>query len=272
VANIDSGVNYRHEALKNNYGGKWLDAVNRRSRPYDDQGHGTHTMGTICGQTRGIGVAPGATWIACKALDSNNRGSEGSLRRCAQWILQQKPDVVSNSWGGGQGADWFNDEIRAWTEAGIIPVFSLGNSGPDCGSANSPADQDNVFSVGSTTIDDLMSDFSSRGPSVQGLMKPEISAPGEDVVSAGHSNTNAYVSMSGTSMACPHVAGAVALMLSANGGRGSVSLDQVRASFEESADHPSVSSNDLSCGTAGDGEYPNNVWGYGRLNIQTVLG
>lgn len=82
-------------------------------------------MGTICGQN-GIGVAPGAKWVACKGL-GNQGGSDVTLSECAQWILdlEEKPTVVANSWGGGQGQSWFDDEIAAWRAANIVPVFAV---------------------------------------------------------------------------------------------------------------------------------------------------
>jgi len=205
VANIDSGVNGYHEALKGNYAGQWYDPVSGTKYPYDGHGHGTHTMGTICGQTQGIGVAPDAKWVACRGLDSQGSGTEANLKACGQWILNltSKPRVVSNSWGGGQSSTFYNDIITMWKNAGILPVFSIGNSGPNCKTANSPGDQSVAWSVGSTKQDDTMSSFSSRGPSnnTQKLLKPEISAPGDQIVSAYISSNSSYVYMSGTSMA-----------------------------------------------------------------------
>lgn len=90
-------------------------------------------MGTLCG-TKGIGVAPGAKWVACKALDENSRGTDVSLHTCAEWILKLRPipQVVSNSWGGGQGEHYYDDVIKAWLAAGVYPVFASGNDGPVC--------------------------------------------------------------------------------------------------------------------------------------------
>jgi hypothetical protein len=202
VAGIDTGVLATHEALKGNYGGKWLDAIAGRTTPYDDHGHGTHTMGTIAG-SKGIGVAPGAKWIACKALGPSG-GNDVSLTRCAEWILKQTPlpKVVCNSWGGGQGATFFNDEIAAWKAAGIIPVFAIGNTGPGCGTAVSPGDQKDVISVGATTSTDTIASFSSRGYAKgTTTIKPEVSAPGARIRSASNTGTTSYAVFDGTSMA-----------------------------------------------------------------------
>jgi len=110
------------------------------------------------------------------------------------------PHLVSNSWGGGQGRPMFHEVIAAWNVAGIIPLFSNGNSGPYCGSANSPADHGQVIGVGSTTNADALSSFSSVGPSTVGTIKPDISAPGSSVNSAYNTADDAYRVLSGTSM------------------------------------------------------------------------
>jgi hypothetical protein len=203
VAGIDTGVRGTHEALVKNYGGAFYDGMNDRTvEPYDDDGHGTHTMGTIAGQN-GIGVAPGAKWIACKGLGPNG-GSDVTLSRCAQWLIKQRPlpKVVCNSWGGGQNDGFFNDEIDAWHGAGIIPVFAIGNEGSGCQTAGSPGDQDNVISVGATDSSDKITSFSSRGYA-KGTrrMKPEVSAPGARIRSAFNKADNSYATLDGTSMA-----------------------------------------------------------------------
>lgn len=108
------------------------------------------------------------------------------------------PDVVSNSWGGGQGQTWFYSTVSVWHSAGIIPVFSVGNSGPNCESANSPGDLVNVIAVGSTNDADNISSFSSRGPARNGAIKPDISAPGHNIRSSWNTGDTAYNTISGT--------------------------------------------------------------------------
>lgn len=172
-------------------------------------------MGTICGKN-GIGVAPNAKWVACKGLGKDG-GTDESLTECAQWIvsLKEKPTVVANSWDHGKVA-WFDDVIAAWNHLEIIPVFSIGDGGDKCGSAKSPGDSLSVISVGATTKSGAIAKFSSRGPPKVGLdqVKPDISAPGVGIRSAY--KDGGYKTMSGTSMACPLVAGAVALMRAVN--------------------------------------------------------
>ncbi|CAL8133613.1 unnamed protein product [Orchesella dallaii] len=188
VANIDTGVRGTHEALAANFRSDhgWFDPYNGTAFPNDQNGHGTHTMGTIAG-TKGIGVAPGSKWIACRGCDSSSCGGE-QLLACGQWMLNPTnpdgngtdpskiPDVISNSWGSSVGGDtWYNATIDAWKAAGILSTFALGNQGPSCRTGGSPGDQPGVFSVGSTDKNDRLSYFSSRGPSASNsqLMKPE---------------------------------------------------------------------------------------------------
>lgn len=115
------------------------------------------------------------------------------------------PNVVSNSWGGGQGDTFYDSVIKAWQTAKVVPVFSQGNSGPACGTGNSPGDNPNVIAAGSTTATDNISAFSSRGPSRRGGVKPDVSAPGTDIRSTWHSSDTAYNTYSGTSMVRPYM-------------------------------------------------------------------
>jgi subtilisin family serine protease len=179
-----------------------------------------------------------------------------------------KPNVVSNSWGGGSGQTWYNQQVTAWRQAGIIPVFAIGNAGPSCGSRNSPGDQPNLISVGATTNQDQMASFSSRGPGPNNSLKPEVSAPGQNIVSCG-TGANDYVTMSGTSMATPHTAGAVCLLLSANPGWG---FQEVHDALTSSAANPTLSAGDRGCGLPTPGQdFPNHAWGHGRIDVAAAL-
>ncbi len=242
VATIDTGVEYTHEALVEHYRGNhhdgsfdhnynWWDPTGVcGDTPCDNAGHGTHTMGTIVGgdldgPLPDIGVAPGAEWISAKGCEDFDC-SEGSLLSAGQFMIAPtdlegnnprpdlRPDIVSNSWGNDNPNDTFYlATVEAWRAAGIIPVFAAGNAGPGCSTAGTPGLFTEVISVGATDKTDLIADFSSRGPSPSDKVSPNVSAPGVDVVSSVPGN--GYQALSGTSMATPHTAGALALMLSA---------------------------------------------------------
>lgn len=275
VSNIDTGVRGTHETLRDNFFGNygWFDPGFGTLIPDDRAGHGTHTMGTIAGKM-GFGVAPGAKWSACRGCASNSC-SQSDLERCAQFIAcptladgsaqdcTKAPQVVSNSWGGGQGNAWYNPSIQLWRTAGIIPVFSNGNSGPSCGSANSPADSvTGVIAVGASTFTDSLASFSSVGPSVTGLVKPDIAAPGQDIRSAYHTGDQAYTSMSGTSMAAPHVAGVVGLLAAENR---NLAYSDVEKFLYQNTDRNIVQTG-RNCGGISETTFPNNAFGWGRLN------
>ncbi len=233
VANVDTGVDWQHPALQSKYRGytgpgklpqhlgNWYDATEQGATyPVDTTGHGTHTMGTMVGDN-GIGVAPGARWIAVKAFDSTGLGLNSWLHAAYQWILAPNgdptlaPDIVNNSWGNDFGASTeFEADVEALLNAGIYPVFAAGNNGPEARTIGSPGSLTNAFAVGATSIEDEITNFSGRGPSPWGQLKPEVSAPGKDVLSAFPGG--AYASLEGTSMATPHASGLAALLLQAS--------------------------------------------------------
>ena len=280
VATIDTGVRVTHEALRDNFVGEygWFDPSRKTAEPNDQNGHGTHTTGNIAGTVRNIGVAPGSQWAACKGCATSSC-SQFDLLGCGQWVAcptdtegnnpdcARAPHLVSNSWGGGRGNTWYADVIKAWQAAGIIPLFSIGNSGPSCGSANSPGDEEQVIGVGSTTVDDVLSSFSSVGPTlIGGRIKPDISAPGSNVFSAYYTSDTAYASLSGTSMACPHAAGVVALLLSE---QRNLTYTQVKESLETGGQP--TGSTGRNCNDIPETEYPNHHVGFGRINAVESL-
>lgn len=275
ISHIDTGVRPTHVLLagthRTDYG--WFDPENHTAVAYDSHWHGTHTMGSIVG-SQSFGVAPGAQWISCKGCRRDEGCYESDLLECAQFVTcptdtdgnnadcSKAPAVVSNSWGGGQGDTFYAGAIQTWIAAGIVPVFSIGNEGPECGTASSPGDDPTVISVGATTSADALADFSSKGAAVTGLIKPEVSAPGEDVISAYSSSDTALAYASGTSMAAPHVTGLIALLLSANS---SLSYDDIRSTLYETTVR-NLASTGYSCNGTTDADIPNNQFGYGRIN------
>jgi len=280
VANIDTGVRYTHETLRHNFRSEygWYDPYDRTANPIDRNGHGTHTMGTIAG-ANGIGVAPNAKWIACRGCDTSSC-SNYALLECGEFMscphlpngsgadCSKAPNLVSNSWGGGQGNTFYKSVINAWYAADIVPIFSNGNSGPSCGSANSPADDPNAIGVGSTTSNDALSSFSSKGPSRGGLTKPDLSAPGSNVYSAWHTSDKAYFTASGTSMAAPHVAGASAIILSR---RSDLNVKEIKSYLTYGNANSTLIKPRYNCGGINESKFPNHAFGSGRINVLNSL-
>ncbi|WP_406242682.1 S8 family serine peptidase [Tissierella carlieri] len=255
VANIDSGVDWTHPALKNKWrgydpttgatsaNGNWFDPVYNAALPADSDDHGTHVMGTMVGQepdgSNKIGMAPGAKWIAARVFNTAGSTTDAILLSAAQWMLapggnpDNAPDVVNNSWGGGAGIDdWYREAVRNWRAAEIFPAFAAGNQrlgepAPWPGSISCPANYPESFAVAATDRNDIRAYFSKLGPSPydESLIKPNISAPGVNVRSS--IPNNGYGNNSGTSMATPAVAGVVALVLSANASLSVADLEEI---------------------------------------------
>ncbi|WP_078379360.1 S8 family peptidase [Sutcliffiella halmapala] len=290
VASIDTGVQWNHPALKEQYRGfdpnnpdnasheyNWFDATANQSVPYDDNGHGTHVTGTMVGAepngANQIGVAPGAKWIAVRAFTAAG-GTDAALLAAGEWILAPKdangnpnpamaPDVVNNSWGGGPGLDeWYRPMVQAWRAAEIFPEFSAGNTragnpgGP--GSVANPANYPESFATGATDINMRLASFSLQGPSPYGTLKPEISAPGVNIRSSVPGN-GYEGGWNGTSMAGPHVSAVAALLKQVNS---SLTVDDI-------AEILTTTATPLTDSTFP--ESPNNGYGYGLVNAYDAV-
>jgi hypothetical protein len=286
VANIDTGVQWDHPALVSqfkcpgqpNNPACWSDPSNVCSPAgaCDNNGHGTHTMGTMVGDDDSslayqVGMAPNAKWIACKGCESN-QCSDAALLACADWILApggsaaNRPNVVNNSWGGPGGISWYQAKVQAWRAAGIFPAFSAGNSGSQCNTLGSPGDYQESFGSAAHDSARNIGSFSSRGPSVFGhdpYTKPNISAPGVGICSSVPTNSWSCA-YSGTSMASPHSAGAVALLWSCNPSL----IGQVDMTFQLLQNNTDAAP-DGTCGAPPDG-HGNYTYGYGYLNVLTA--
>lgn len=259
--------------------------------PCDDHNHGTHTMGTMTGtvsdEGKSIGVAPGAKWIACRNME-RGYGSPASYIECFEWFLaptdlngenpdpSKAPHVIANSWScpeieGCTPANFETMQIAVdhLKAAGVVVVVSAGNSGSQCHTVSTPAAIfENSFTVGATRQTDTIANFSSRGTVTvdsSNRLKPNIAAPGVGVRSS--IRNGGFATFSGTSMAGPHVAGAVALLISAN----PELAGQVEAIEDllESTARPMRSDQD--CGGVSGMEVPNAVYGYGRIDILAAV-
>ena len=292
IGHSDTGVDVNHPALKESYRGNtegddynWFDPWNGKPSPYDSGGHGTHTLGTILGQ-HGIGVAPEATWFACANL-VRNLANPALYLDCMQFMLAPFPqdgdplvdgdptlaaDVLNNSWGCPEieGCDPNAllpavDNLRA---AGIFVVVSTGNDGPNCSTVTAPPSlYDSAFSVGAIDQFGNIAPFSSRGPVTvddSGRMKPDIVAPGVDIFSALPGGT--YGASSGTSMAGPHIAGAVALLWSADPSL----IGDIERTEQLLIETAQPYTGDISMGCF-DGEVPNAAYGYGIVDVYAAV-
>ncbi|PRY02106.1 S8 family serine peptidase [Allonocardiopsis opalescens] len=214
VAVLDTGVDAEHPELAGQVAAEenFTDAESAD----DLNGHGTHVASTIAGTGEGgyTGVAPGATIVSGKVLDDSGFGSESGIIAGMEWAAAEA-DIVNMSLGGTDGAgvdplELAVDELSEQT--GALFVIAAGNSGDGAQTVGSPGTADAALTVGAVDRDDRLADFSSRGPRTGDYaIKPEITAPGVDIVAA-EANTDGHMAGSGTSMAAPHVAGAAALL------------------------------------------------------------
>lgn len=295
IGQSDSGVDGNHPEVSDSYRGRqtgsdgynWFDPWYGSAAPRDLSGHGTHTLGVALG--RSVGVAPGASWIGCVNL-ARNLGNPALYLDCLQFMLAPfpqggdplhdgRPDlgahVLNNSWGcppiEGCDAQSLLQAVNALRAAGLFVVAAAGNEGEDCGSVFDPiAIYDAVLTVGAVDESGQVASFSSRGPVVadgSGRIKPDIAAPGVDILSAAPGGS--YRLGSGTSDASPHVAGTVALMWSANPTligdieRTEQILAETARPYDQATNAP------LSC--SDDNSLPNNVVGYGLLDAWAAV-
>lgn len=220
VAVIDTGIDYTHPDLDANYKGGW-DFVSNDADPMDDNGHGTHVAGTIAAEDNDVGVvgvAPDAELYALKVLNSSGSGSFSSIIAAVQWCIDNRIQVTNNSYGTvsdpGTIARQAFDNAAA---QGIVMVASAGNNGTSDGIGDNvgyPGRYDSVIAVAATDSADRRAAFSSTGAAV------DLAAPGYGISSTIRGG--GYGSKNGTSMACPHVAGAAAVLVGRGGDAASV--------------------------------------------------
>ena len=258
--------------------------------PCDDGNHGTHTMGIMTGddgQGNQVGVAPGAQWIACRNME-RGWGSPATYLECFEWFLAptdlndenpdpaKAPHVINNSWRcpeieGCTPSNWalMDQAIGNLRAAGVVVVVSAGNSGSSCGSVNAPpAIFEGSFAVGATRQNDTIAGFSSRGlvtVDSSFRLKPDVAAPGAGIRSSIPGG--GYANLSGTSMSGPHVAGLVALIISANPALAG-NVDAIEQIIRDTAVPKTT---DQTCGDIPGSETPNPVYGYGRVDALAAV-
>ena len=304
IGGQDTGYAWQHPALLSSYRGwdgsaalhdyNWHDSIHTASsicgsdssQPCDDNNHGTHTMGIALGHDGGnnqIGMAPDAEWIGCRNMDEG-WGSPASYLECFEFFLapyplggsptegvpELAPDVTINSWSCPEfeGCAWqtLQAAVEAQRAAGIMTVVAAGNGNDQCtGLDTPPGIYDAAYSIGALqTGSDQLAAFSKRGPvTVDGSnrLKPDLAAPGTSIRSS--LRNGGYGSLSGTSMATPHVAGAVALLWSAV-----PNLKNNIAATEAVLNQGAVHLSTTDCHSQG---WPNNLYGYGRLDVLAAL-
>ncbi|MEO5720029.1 MAG: S8 family serine peptidase [Chthoniobacterales bacterium] len=311
VGAADTGYRWDHNALKAKYRGwngvtanhdyNWHDSIRapatggscgaNAAAPCDDNGHGTHTAGTVLGDDGGVnqvGVAPGAKWIGCRNMDQGN-GTPARYIECMEFFLAPYPvsgtpaqgnpalaaDVTTNSWScpasEGCSPTSLQAAVEAQRAAGIMMVVAATNSGPSCSTiADPPSIYDAAYTVGAlSTSTDNAASFSSRGPVLSdGSMrrKPDIMAPGTGTRSASRTSVSSYTSLSGTSMATPHVAGAIAVLWSAQ-----PYLRNNIPRTEEILNASAVHLNSNTCDGGAPLASPNNTFGHGRLDVKAAV-
>ncbi len=286
VAVVDTGI-YPHQDLTEpaNRIIAFHDIINQRTTSYDDNGHGTHVAGDIAAngfRSGGAyrGPAPGAGLVGIKVLDKYGSGSTSEVIAGLDWVVTSREKyrirVVTLSLGSTATTSYRDDPLamaveKVWRE-GIVVCVAAGNSGPAGKTINSPGIAPSVITVGAADdrntpgpSDDIVADFSSRGPTVDGLKKPDVVAPGVDIISLRspgsqidkskkESRINSwYLSLSGTSMATPVCAGVCALVLEANP---QLTPDQVK---------------EIICGTAESMNLDPDIQGAGLINAAKAV-
>ncbi len=245
IASMDSGVDADHNALAGSYRGganSWYDPNGEHASPFDADGHGTQTMGVLVG-SGGMGAAPMAQWIGIKIFNDAGLASLSAIHSGFQWLLDpdsdpatdDAPDIVNNSWGfdqrTGECYTEFEADIDVLRVAEIAVVFSGGNSGPGANTSLSPANNAGSLAVGALDSSSQVIPMSSIGPSAcDGGIYPHLSAPGLSIYTANLTYNGIFPDMttyvSGTSLSAPHVAGAMALLLSAVPGATVADIEQ----------------------------------------------
>ena len=270
VAVLDTGC-FPHEDLNNRIAA-FCDMVQRRTEPYDDNGHGTHVCGIVggngCGNSLYCGVAPRCHLIPVKVLDRRGNGYASDVLSGLRWIRENRDvyniRIVNISVGSfsrrnmGENSALVRGVNETW-DAGLVVVVAAGNMGPKTGTITTPGISRKVITVGCSddhkevnVMGNRMIDYSGRGPTGACICKPDIVAPGASITSCANKRGE-YTCKSGTSMATPFVSGALALLLEK---------------------YPDMSNRDVKLflrERAVDIGLPRNQQGWGRLDLDRLL-
>jgi serine protease AprX len=238
ICAVDTGIDADHPDFAGRVG---LTAdFSGKGSAVDGNGHGTHVASIAAGTGEAsggkyVGVAPAATIMAAKALADNGSGRMSNVMAGLEWASENGADVLNlslGSRGSSNGEDALSVMCNAVVDLGKVMVVAAGNAGPRQKTIGSPGAASKVITIGASTDQDGVARFSSRGPTADGRVKPDVVAPGSKIVAARAANTSVgqpvgdhYTTASGTSMASPHVAGLCALMLKADSG---LSPDEVK--------------------------------------------
>jgi serine protease AprX len=280
AAVIDTGIDAGHRDLD---GGKVIafkDFVNGAIAPYDDEGHGTHVAATIAGdgEARGDrlhrGVAPGAALVGIKVLDGAGNGTMDTVLSGIEWAVQNRAtygiEAINLSLGAAgcsDGADADSLAVDRATDAGLVVSVAAGNEGAAPCTIGSPGAAAKAVTVGAMADMGVggffQARFSSRGKTLDGRVKPDVSAPGVEITSAAANTADGYAVHSGTSMATPFVAGVALLMLDASP---ALAPQAVKDKLMQTAIDWGRGPTGAAGGTGADPEY-----GAGRLDAYAAL-
>ncbi|MFA5928937.1 MAG: S8 family serine peptidase [Candidatus Margulisiibacteriota bacterium] len=241
---LDTGADYTHPLLASKIIAK-RDFAGDNADASDHSGHGTHVAGTIAAGN-GIGVAPRAELLIGRVFDNSGNGELSNLATAAGWAVDNGAKVINMSLGEdtpGAFSDYLSF-INNLYNLRVVPVTAIGNSGPGTETSTSPGNCPNALGVGAVNGSNDIANFSSRGPISWGgvsYVKPDISAPGVGINSTYPTASGSYSYLSGTSMACPHLSGVVALMLQANP---SLGPDEIKSIIKNTATDRGAAGND----------------------------
>jgi len=208
VAIMDTGIDLDHQDLQSNIKGN-VNTINPRKSGNDDNGHGTHVAGIVAAIDNDIGVigaGPEISLYAVKVLDKKGSGWLSDLIEGLDWCINNKIQAINMSLGSSSDNQSFHDAITKTYQAGITQVAAAGNNGASGGAITYPAKYDEVIAVSAIDKYNQFASFSSYGPEI------DLAAPGVEINSTYKDGY--YKILSGTSMACPHVIGTAALVLS----------------------------------------------------------